>query len=138
MFRESKPTVRVEPVDSPLELTESRERVKIKDELLQAVAGVSVRGVSQWHCAGGPPCPGAPMNLPRGLQNQLSSEEVQRRFVNSGDSRVYEAYFPLSGEGWSDATLGVLLPDREHGENHPRMEPRWGCVVPVCPRQSCC
>ena len=41
VFRDSKPTVRGEPSDSPLELTESRQEVRLKEETLARLRGAS-------------------------------------------------------------------------------------------------
>ena len=53
------------------------------------------------------PRPGAASCRPELNRSGASSE--------TGDERVYEGYYRLSGEGWSDAVLGVFLPDLEHG-----------------------
>ena len=115
VFRESKPTVRVEPADSPLELTENHEQVKLKDEFLDAVRGVSYFAVYRSGVQQESNLDEAPVNLPRGLEREASPAELQPRIATRGDGRVYEAYLPLKGEGWSDAVLGVFLPDRDHG-----------------------
>src|SRR5262249_32062595 len=114
VFRESKPTVRVEPADSPLELTGLRNEVKLKDEWLDQVRDVSFAIYRSGGLVGAT-VGGAAPNLPRGLERQLSAEQVLQRVSEGNGERRSEAYFPLLGEGWSGAVLAAFLPDRDYG-----------------------
>ena len=127
VFRDSQPTVRGEPADSPLELTESRQEVRLKEESLARLRGADFAlyrsGSLEESTA-----PRAPLSLPPGLERALSPGEVQRRVVTNGDARAYEAYFPLPGEGWSGAVLGVSVADAGHGD-HVRWVNRLGVLL---------
>ncbi len=126
-FRASKPQVRVEPPDSPLEITADNRSVAMARGRLEQMRGAEFAiyrgGVLQETTVAR-----VPMNLPRGLERRLAATPFELRPVDTGPERAYEAYFPLVGEGWSDAVLAAFLDDPGHTE-YRRWVHRLGAVL---------
>ncbi|MEM7201290.1 MAG: sigma 54-interacting transcriptional regulator [Planctomycetota bacterium] len=114
VFRRSQQTVRGEPIDSPLRLTDEHTAVRLQERVRERVEGASFAIYRSGELEETSLEP-APANLPLGLERQLSADRVEDRVVGNDDVRVYESYFPLAGEGWANAVLGVFVHDREHG-----------------------
>jgi transcriptional regulator with GAF, ATPase, and Fis domain/HAMP domain-containing protein len=128
VFGSPKPARPQDVGDSPLVSAGSGRR--LRDEILQQTRGAAFaiyregrlsqstmsESVRQEHLV-----------MPREAQQHLAADQTYgRRSLDRG--QLFETYYPLSGDGWQGAELGVFLGDDGYGEAE-RLSAIWGAVL---------
>jgi DNA-binding NtrC family response regulator/HAMP domain-containing protein len=116
VFGAPEPNLLAEPGESPLEYPGTSRRLRMKADRRERFDGVEFavyRNVTLEASTLAGAERAARINLPRGVQRQLSSEP-QTRTVTDGDRKTYEAYVALPGV-WSGGVLGAFVDDPDSG-----------------------
>jgi transcriptional regulator with GAF, ATPase, and Fis domain/HAMP domain-containing protein len=117
VFGISKPSIPFDQSSSPLELVDEARRVAAKPWFRDLVRGAEFavyRDAQLSESTLPAEEQQARRQLPRRVQRQLQPPDAFTQVVEVGDERRLEAYVPLSGDGWGDAVLAIIVRDPRH------------------------